>query len=94
MSDLTREQILARAAQAKRLMEDEILREAFKSAEAQMIVAIIKSEPPDTVLRENLYQGIQVLGMVQQYIKALINSGKIAKVELDNIAKLERPAAA
>jgi hypothetical protein len=83
-----------RGAKAEELMRNELLIEAFKTAEAAYILAIVKSEPSETDLRENCYTAIQILGDVQKHIKTAISNGKMARKELDDLANRRKPKAA
>jgi hypothetical protein len=88
MSDHNPHKDMARGAQAEALLANELLVEAFNTLDAEYNAAWRNSGARDTEGRERLWQAIQILSKVQLHLKFVIEDGKIAKRQLEEIEKL------
>lgn len=80
-----------RAAHAQGLLGDEILQEAFKSLEDAYTAAWRASTIDQVAQREKLFLAINVVGKVKDHLIAIVNNGKLAQAELNElIAAAER----
>ncbi len=77
-----------RGQRAERLLSDEILVQGFSSLEETYLQAWRDTKYHDTDGRERLWQAVQIVGKVKTHLQSVVNSGKIAKSELDQIARL------
>jgi hypothetical protein len=94
MSDDPLQDALNRAFQAKTLLENELFREAFQTLETAYATAWKESQPHEFKSRENYWCAIQILGDVQKHLQTILTDGVIARAELDELAKRQRPKAA
>jgi hypothetical protein len=67
-----------RAAAAKRLMDDPLLREAFGNVRAAAIEAWGKSKVRDTEAREKAFFTVRALDLILDEFENIITNGKIA----------------
>jgi hypothetical protein len=72
-----------RAARARTLVEDELLREAFTSLKSRYLEAWEQSNLRDTEGRERLFQAVHIIGSVQSHLNTILSNGSIAKAEID-----------
>jgi hypothetical protein len=89
MSDNLQE-ALGRAARAQRLVDDELLAEAFDTLDRDYGKAWRESHARDTDARERLWQAVQIVAKVRSHLSAVVNHGKLAQRELDELAARER----
>ena len=71
-----------RGTKAEVLLRNELLREAFDYLESEFISAWKQSSVQDTQARERLYLLCQNLSALQDYIKNVVEDGKLAKATL------------
>lgn len=81
MADLA--QAISRAARAKSLLNDDLLREALFALEANYIDHWRVTKATDTDARERLWLAVQVVGKVRDHLKHVVDDGKIAQAEMD-----------
>jgi len=76
-----------RAARAQALMDNEMLKEAFATLEQQYLKAWRNTgmSQNDTHARERLFQAINIIGKVQEHLNRVIDGGKIAKRQIEDI---------
>jgi hypothetical protein len=74
-----------RASRAKALLDDDMLQEAFDSLDAAYVKAWRDSDPRDDDGRQRLWQAIQVLGKVRGHLVSVVNNGKLAQAEIDQL---------
>jgi hypothetical protein len=82
-----------KAAHAKALMDDETLKEAFERLEKTYTEELFTTGARDAQAREALYLAVNVLRKVRGHLNTLVNGGKIAQKQLDeleNRSKLEQ----
>jgi hypothetical protein len=78
-----------RGAQAKALLDNELLAEAFARLDADYIAAWRATPVRDTDARERLWQATQIVGKVRDHLTAVLNNGKLAQRQLDELAARE-----
>jgi len=83
-----------RALRARQLLENELLTEAFKTLEDAYIAAWRSTNVEDQLGREKLFLAINVVGKVKQHLATAIHDGRLAEVELVELAKKRERAAA
>ena len=80
---------LSTAAHANRLLNDEFLMGVFESLRSTYLDAMLYTMPEETQKRERLWQAVHIVGKVRDHLKLLIDGGKLAQAELDNVAFLQ-----
>lgn len=88
MDEIALNRDMSRAAQAERLMSDEMLKEAFSALEESYVEAWKATTARDTDARERLWQALQIVGKVQAHLQSVAANGVLAKRELAEIAAL------
>jgi len=76
---------LSRAQQARQLIENELLTEAFVKLESDYIAAWRQTPPNDADSRERLWQAVQTVAKVRDHLSAVIEDGKLAQAELKQL---------
>jgi hypothetical protein len=74
-----------RAAQAKTLLENALLQEAFKTLEDDYTAAWKTWPAADTAGRERLWQAVNVLGKVRDHLARVVADGRLAQRELSEL---------
>ena len=74
-----------RAAQAKTLLENALLQEAFKTLEDDYTAAWKTWPAADTAGRERLWQAVNVLGKVRDHLARVVADGRLAQRELNDL---------
>ena len=87
---MSNEKAINRAAQAKRLIEDELLVEAFSEAKRRYIEEWEKSPARDTDGRERLWTMVKLLEKVRGHLEQIMADGKIAEAEIAQIERRKR----
>lgn len=77
----------ARATRAQRLLDDELLAEAFASLESSYIAAWRATTIEDITGREKLFLAINVVGKVRDHLNKVVSDGKLAQAELKQLAE-------
>jgi hypothetical protein len=80
---MTPEQVTDRAEQAKRLLENKLLTDAFAAIEAKWIAALFNSQYGDSTTREHCYRNVAAVREVRAQLAQYVNDGKIAEIELE-----------
>lgn len=75
---MTKEQIIAKANHAKRLLEDEVLTEAFASVEKDIFDEWRSSDVNDYELRGDLFLTLKSLERLKARLRAILDDGTIA----------------
>jgi hypothetical protein len=86
MSDDKLQDAIVRGARAKALIDDALLAEAFARLEADYVAAWRASPARDQDVRERLWQAVNVVGLVRDHLTRVLNDGKLAQRELDELA--------
>jgi hypothetical protein len=80
-----------RGARAEALLRNELLIETFAALDAEYVKAWRLTHINDVNARERLFQAVQIVGKVKDHLAKLVNNGKLAQRELDEIeAKRKR----
>lgn len=80
-----------RGARAETLLRNELLMEAFAALDAEYVKAWRLTHINDVNARERLFQAVQIVGKVKDHLARVVNNGKLAQRELDELeAKQKR----
>jgi len=79
---MTFEQESRRGEQARRLLEEPLLQEAFATVEAALREAWIATQDDATAERERLWLMLKLLGRVRTYLVDALQTGKLADGQL------------
>lgn len=84
-----------RALQAKQLIEHPLFKEAFEKLEAEMMVRWRSTGTAEshTLVRERLWQAVNILGKVREAFEQAIENGKMAEAILRDIEGKRQRAA-
>jgi hypothetical protein len=74
-----------RAARAQALLNDELLTEAFDTITRSYLDAWSTTEIKDQDKRERLWHAVQVAGKVKRHLRQVIDGGKLAQREIDDL---------
>jgi hypothetical protein len=83
---------IRRGEHAQRLLDDDVLKEAFANLESDYLNAWRASRYNDTDGRERLWQAVQIVGKVQSHLNSMVMNSKLLKREIDDLAKPRRAA--
>lgn len=78
---------VARGEKAATLLRNEILQDGFDYLEGQFISAWRSSAVADAESRERVYQLLQNLDALKGYFQSVIEDGKLAQMQLDEIKR-------
>jgi hypothetical protein len=78
---------IVRGANARALLEDELLVESFEKLEAEYIAAWRITPARDTDARERLWQAVNIVGKLREHIAKVLADGKLAQRQLDELVK-------
>lgn len=73
---------------ARQLLEDEMLIEAFKVLEEAYMHGWRNTLAGDTAAREKLFLAVNIVGKVRDHLTVAVTNGKLAQVELEEIARV------
>ena len=76
-----------RALRAQKLLDDELMAEAFNGLEEAYIKAWRATTIDDHAGREKLFLAINVVGKVRDHLTGIVNNGKLAAAELKQLAE-------
>ena len=79
-----------RGARAQRLLDDDLLVEAFETLDRDYTRAWRATAARDTDARERLWQAVQVVAKVRDNLIRVVNGGKLAQRELAMLADRKR----
>lgn len=77
----------AAASRAQELLDNELLTEAFKALEESYAAAWRTTMIDDVAAREKLFLAINIVGKVRDHLIAIVNNGKLAARELEDLAE-------
>ncbi len=80
-------QAAGKAVRAQRLLEDELLTEAFKGLEDSYTAAWRATTVDQIDAREKLFLAINIVGKVRDHLTGIVNNGKLAAAELKQLAE-------
>ena len=72
---------LRRADEAKRLLDNPLFKEAFKTIREELIKHLLNTRVAEELERDRLYITIKALDLVQQHIQSVLETGKLAESE-------------
>lgn len=78
---------VTRGDEAARLMESQVLKDAFSSLEQEYTELWKNTKASDEAAREKLWLSIRQLQMVQAQLNGVIQTGKVARATLAQRAK-------
>ena len=81
---------IRRAAEAEALLDNKVLKAAFDNTESQLLAQMRSAGFHDEKKHHHLVLALQVLGAIRRNIEVTIETGQMAKLELDNKGKLSR----
>jgi hypothetical protein len=71
---------IQRGNDAKRVLDEPLLKEAFEAVEAALIAEIRRVDIGNAAKQQNLVTCIQLLGKVRGYIESVVNTGQMAAI--------------
>lgn len=83
-------QATARAARAKALLDDDLLKEAFDILDAAYVKKWRETSALDDAARHKLWQAVNVLGKVRDHLASAVTNGKVAQREIDELAERKK----
>ena len=72
---------LRRAEEAKRLLDNPLFKEAFKTIREELIKHLLNTRVAEELERDRLYITIKALDLVEQHIQSVLETGKLAERE-------------
>ena len=72
---------LRRADEAKRLLDNPLFKEAFITIREELIKHLLNTRVAEEMERDRLYITIKALDLVEQHIKSVFETGKLAEKE-------------
>jgi len=72
---------LRRADDAKRLLDNPLFKEAFKTIREELIKHLLNTRVAEELERDRLYITIKALDLVEQHIQSVLETGKLAERE-------------
>ena len=75
---------LRRADEAKRLLDTPLFKESFITIREELIKHLLNTRGAEEVERDRLYITIKALDLVEQHIKSVFETGKLAEKEQGN----------
>lgn len=90
MSDDKLLDTITRGSRARELVESDMFKEAAAVIERDLVEAWKLTTARDTDARERLWQGVLMVGKMEEFFRMAIDSGKIAKSKLDELTR-EKP---
>jgi len=73
-----------RADDARQLLDNPLFQEAFATIKKELIEHLLNTRVAEEVERDRLYITIKALDLVEQHIKSVFETGKLAEKEQDN----------
>jgi hypothetical protein len=87
MTDDKLNEAISRGARAERLLDDDLLQEAFDALERDYVRGWRDTGARDTDARERLWQALHIVAKVRAHLVAAVSNGKLAQPELDDLAQ-------
>jgi hypothetical protein len=86
-----RERELSQSSQAKQLLGNKLFQEAFSSLKKIYSEALLeKTGAKESETREKLWIAYNVVGKVEQHLKSILETGKLAEKQLDVFRKQQQ----
>lgn len=89
MSDDRLRDDISRAQWASDLLQNDLLKEAFQTLQDDYMKLWKHTKPSDTEGRETIFKAWHVVGKVQEHLNRVLENGKLAKRELDDLIAAE-----
>jgi hypothetical protein len=80
------EEIVRRGEEAERLLNHDLLKEAFDGVAAQITNQWATTSPAEVQAREKLYLKLQVVQEVREHLRITAEHGKFAKSRMQKLA--------
>ena len=81
---------LARAAQAKLLLDSPLLQEAFDRLDAEYVKAWRGTMATEDDARQRLWQAVQIVGKVRDHLRLIVENGKLAQSDIAYLSQRAR----
>ncbi len=75
-----------RGQEAKELLENPMLVEAFEALEREYLKAWRQSKPADDEERERLWLAVGILDEIKRHLRVVVENGVMAKRDIDKIS--------
>ena len=85
MSDLQQE--TSRGTRAKEVLENELFKETLGTLKKSYEEAIFQTTPTDDKGRFSIYLAYQILGKVENHLRTVMETGKLAEKQLQDLRK-------
>jgi|TARA_Y100001963_G_scaffold150144_1_gene230796 hypothetical protein len=86
-----RERELSRSSQAKQLLENKLFQESIDSLKKIYSEALLdKTGAKEGETREKLWIAYNVVGKVEQHLKSILETGKLAEKQLEIFRKIQQ----
>ena len=86
-----RERELSQSSQAKQLLGNKLFQEAFSSLKKIYSEALLeKTGAKESETREKLWIAYNVVGKVEQHLKSILETGKLAEKQLEVFRKQQQ----
>jgi len=83
--DIELQKQVNRGVQAKLLLENSLLTEAFASLESEYANALFMTKLEDQPAREKFYLAFNVVGKVRNHLTMMVQNGHVAATELKSL---------
>jgi len=90
MSEDKQSTALARAAQAKLLLDSPLLKEAFDHLDAEYVKAWRNTMATEDDARQSLWQAVQIVGKVRDHLRLIVDNGKLAQSDIAYLSQRAR----
>ena len=75
---------VSRANEARQLLNNSLLKESLDQLKELYNQGLLNTGAKEVETREKLWQAYQIVGKVEQHIKEIIDTGKLATKQLDD----------
>lgn len=83
--ELALQRAVNRAQQARDLLDNELLKDAFKSLEDAYTAAWRATTIEDVTGREKLFLAVNVIGKVRDHLSGIVSNGSVAEAEIKDL---------
>lgn len=90
VEQLTKEQKIQRAEEAKRLLEHPLLKEALANLKLNYFEAWVATPPEKVNERDAVYHAARVLADVEAHLRIVVSHGRIERAQIDKM-KVGKP---
>ena len=85
MSKLIKES--SRGVKAQQILDNELYKESFDELKKSYEEAIFQTKPTDDKARFSIYLAYQILGKVENHLRTVMETGKLADKQLQDLKK-------